>query len=295
MSISATFEMRESGALGLAKATQKLFDVYTVLDLNYSVARSCDKTGRPSGGASISSITVTIRAAKEKKAPFHEWINGEDKKMDGEIKIFDSTGYVSSTLQDTTGTDPLIDIQDTVDIPNDMMGGAVTARMDELSDYGEGSHGAHKPDIYDEASHKDLLEIAAQKGIVVGPNDSDDFIRQRIREKEQLGENHYIRQSSYEQAYQHADKQKAKTVSATKGMVDAAVKRFTEAARCITFEEAYCIGLKEHFVNRPDSHGKTDSSYPWILEISFKPKKVKVSGAQVFGWSKYKDVEFICY
>jgi len=289
MSISATLEIKESGSGTIGTVAQKLLNVYTVLDLSYTIERQCDKTGRPSGKASIDVIKVTIRAAKEKKTPFHDWISGDDKKMDGEIKIFDSTGYISSTLQDTTATDPLIDIQDTVDIPNDMMGGAVTSRMDEISDYG--GHGAHVPDIYDEASHKELLEYAENKGIVVGPNDSDDFIRQRIRETE----NHYVRESSYEQAYQHADKLKEKTVSATKGAVDAAVKRFTEAARCISFENAYCISLKEHFVNRPDSLGKLDTSYPWILEIGIKPQKVKVSGPEFFGKSAYNGTEFTCY
>ena len=303
-------------------ATQKLLNVYTVLNLDYTIERTCDKTGRPSGGASISQIKVTIRAAKQKGTPFHEWINGDDKLMDGEIKIFDSTGIISSTIQDTTGTDTLVDVGEAIDIPSDMMGAAMNTSMDEASDYG--NRGVWELDEFDEMSHDDLLEYAKNHDITVKNIDTDDDIKRVIRErkknekkvndmsetelkkyakihdietdkltdaqlKQKVLDNmnsltgHEVRQHSFEEAYKAADKMKGKTVSTAKGLASAAAKRFLECARCIEFKNAYCISLKEKFVNHPDTQGKLDSTYPWTLEIGFKPKTVIVTGEQLVG------------
>lgn len=326
MAISATLEIREPGGDLL---TQKLLDVYTVLDLDYTIERSLDKTGRPSGGASISFIKVTIRATKEKKAPFHDWIKGDDKLMDGEIKIFDSTGILSSTFQDTIGIDPLIDVGETVDIPSDMLGGAMGAGMDNASKYG-----SDNIDMFDEMSHADLVKYATNNDVSINSSDSDEVIRGKIRKKKKIDteveamttdelakyidnnkltkpsstsdykkvvKKHKMEKSSYSEkeeekdklgevenrsfdpAYKAADRLKDKTVSTTKGLVGSAVKAAVECARCIYFQNAYCISLKESFVNNPGHDGKLDSSYPWTLEIGIKPQKITVTGELFFG------------
>lgn len=382
MAISATLQLSEGGD-ALAALKSNLIDIYTVLNLDYTVERSCDKTGRPSGGASISVINVTIRAAKQSGTPFHEWIEGDEKLKNGVIKIYDSAGILSSSLQDATGTDTLVDVSEAFDIPNDMMGGAMGEAMDQASDYG--SH----DDIYDEMSRDDLVEKATEEGITVKSGDTDDTIREKIRIKKETDERYqkmlnaskklktdkdikdfkkdypeiswpeasdtskmeqqeledYIKKNklempkkgatdketlkifqeyvalqkdlkgvqdmidtndkkkkrrneiekviqeehnnkelqnkSFNPLYQEAQKRKAQTVSTSKQVVKELTRRVGECARSIEFSDAYCISLKEHFDNNPDSTGKLDSDYPWTIEIGIKPKTVTVKGQQV--------------
>lgn len=388
MAISATLQIGESGGGITAFLAKNLKDIYTVLNLDYTIERTCDKTGRPSGAASISFIKVTIRAAKQMGAPFHAWINGEDTLMDGVIKIYDSTGIISSTMQDVTGTDPLVDVGNTMfGLPEDMMEGAMNQAMDQASNYDTREH-----DLYDELEHKDLLEQADDYKIKVMANDSDDVIKDKLRktkkeldtldtndealrafikehpevgwptkEKEtaemnldalkkyatdnklndapkkkdnETDEEYLKRYRAYvkddmefkaakqmvkdrpdkvkkavvadvEQqikneevlapAYQTADKLKKQTASTAKGIAKEFVKRTMECARSITFENAYCVSLKEHFTNKPDAQGKLDATYPWTLEIGFKPKKVTITGEQLGPAAIGGSVDFLLY
>lgn len=384
MAISATLQLYDGGMIAA-----NLINIYTVLNIDYTIERSCDKTGRPSGRASISVIKVTIRAAKQKSAPFHDWINGIDTLKSGAIKIYDSAGILSSTIQDATGTDTLLDISDVTDLPNDMMGGAMGEALDQASNYG--SH----DDIYDEMSHDDLVEKATDEGITVKSGDTDDAIREKIRIKketdkryadmmedydglktvdeikefkkkyseftwssacdtskktkdqllEEIKDNKWqmppiegltedkalkklreyvafqtdlegvkdvvsdkdkegkekeekprdtieksiqeqhstqeLKNKSFNPAYQEADKRKAQTVSTSKQVVKELTRRVGECARTIEFQNAYCISLKEHFDNDPESKGKLDSDYPWTIELGIKPQTVTVKGEQV--------------
>lgn len=385
MSVSATLQFAESGGGITAFLAKNLKDIYTVLDLDYTVEKPFDKTGHPSGGAYISFIKVTVRAAKQMGAPFHDWINKPDQQMDGVIKIYDSTGIISSTMQDVTGADPLVDVGNTMfGLPEDMMEGAMNQAMDQASNYDTREH-----DLYDELEHKDLLEQADDYKIKVMANDSDDVIKDKLRktkkeldtldtndealrafikehpevgwpnkEKEtaemdlealkqyaadnklndapqkkdnETDEEYLKRYRAYvkddmefkaakqmvkdrpdkvkkavgddvEQqikneevlapAYQTADKLKKQTASTAKGIAKEFVKRTMECARSITFENAYCVSLKEHFTNRPDSQGKLDASYPWILEIGIKPTTVKVTGEQLGPKAIGGEIEF---
>ncbi len=387
MSISATLQISDGGAF--AAFQENIVNIYTVLNLNYTVERSCDKTGRPSGGSNISAITVTIRAAKQSGTPFHDWINSDDKLMNGVIKIYDSAGIISSNLQDTTGSDtPLIEESEILDLPDDMMGGAMDEAMDQASDYG--TH----DDIYDEMDHKDLVKLAESEGLTVNSSDTDDVIREKIRIKKEtdarydkmkkasdglitkgkmktqedldefkkeykeiswpdasdtskmtkteldqyikdhglnppdegktetdtleiyqkyvalhkdivniqdmvdkekkrkediqkpIEENHRdkeLKNKSLAPAYKKADELKKRTVTTSKQVTKEVNRRVAECARTIKFENAYCISLKEHFDNNPDSKGTLDSHYPWTLEIGIKPKKVTVGGWEVAG------------
>ena len=343
MAISATLQIGVSGGV-TGFLAQNLKDIYTVLSLDYTLERTCDKSGRPSGPASITFIKVTIRAAKQMGAPFHEWINGEDTQMDGVIKIYDSSGlFVSSTMQDSLGIDPVLDLDKAFDTPSDMMTGAMTQAMDNASDYST-------DDIYDEMSRKDLLALAKEKGVEVKSGDSDDEIREKIRIQneyesnfEKLKEDYKkaelkdddtlkkflnehpcvkwpddltkaktklkeldkkdfddidlkneikdytkkqhkkatVKEKALAPAYRYADNLKEQTASTSKGIVKEAAKRTLECARSIAFEKAYCVSLREHFVNRPNFEGALNSAYPWTLEIGIKPKKVTVTGEQI--------------
>ena len=271
--------------------------------------------------------------------------------MDGKISIFDSTGLVSSTVQDVTGSSPLLDINEIVDIPDDMMAGAMGAAMDHASDYG-----THDPDIYDEMSHKDLVDYAIKNDISIDSSDTDEVIRGKIRNKKKVDKlidqsneevekmsldelktyvknnqltaptsgsiedykelvkkekekkirtnNKYeskddelkeVQRQSFEPAYKAADTMKGKTVNLAKTPVKEATRRLLECARNIAFKDAYCISLKEHFNNAPDSQGKLDKSYPWTIELGIKPKKVSFSGTQLFTKSIGSETEFELY
>ena len=367
MAISATLQLSDGGFLAA-----NLKDIYTVLNLDYTIERSCDKTGRPSGGPKISVITVTIRAPKQGGTPFHDWIKSEDKLKNGVIKIYDSAGIFSSNLQDAAGSDtPLINDTD-LDFLDDMMGEAMGEAMDQASDYD-----TRELDLYDETSHDDLVSKAKERGIVITNKDTDDDIREMLRAWDDLKDDdddvkaiykkvdemslsdledfakenniaepkdeetdkmtldelkNYVKEhnltvkegatksdyikavkedkkkkyyrkevkkiqkaqlakkkkqeskladQSYVPAYQKADELKKRTVTTSKQVTKELTRRVGECARSITFENAYCISLKEHFENNPDAKGKLDTHYPWTLEIGIKPKKVKVLGWDV--------------
>ena len=276
MAISAVLQIGESGGNFLQKA---LASSYTVLDLDYTIERSCDKTGRPSGSASISCITVTIRAANEKNTPFHKWIKEPDFKMDGKITIYDSTGKVASTARDfISGDSSFFKSGDSDDTPDDMKDGA--------KDDGSGK-GDHEPDIYDEMSHEDLMEYAEKNGIQIDSSDNDDDIREKIR-KSKKGQ-------SSDSTSEKSESLKDKAVSAAKDPLMTAEQKLLECARNISFTDAYCVSLREHFNNDPDFEGKLDTDFPWTLEIGIKPKKVTFSGSQVFTKSLGSETEFELY
>lgn len=248
MAISATLQIWEANTGNFL--TQNMKDTYTVLNLDYTVERDCDKTGRPSGGASISVINVLIRATKEKGAPFHEWIQSADKLMDGVVKIYDSAGMVSSVLQDDTAADA----KKGDDVPDDM---------------NDASDDDHEQDMYDEMSHEDLVEYAQDHGIEYNSGDSDDDLRKKIR-----GQGDSSTPSKVDQV-------KSSATSGAKSVASEVAKRALQCARSLTFENAYLISLRESFENNPDSNGELDSDYPWKLELGIKPKTVKVTGEQL--------------
>ena len=401
MAISATLQLFGSqtsqlggGTTGFVENSDlaKVFkDIYTVLKLDYTFARKVnDRTNRPEGKPYIKEMKVTIRATKEHKATFHQWMeatpvagtatSNNGMIMKGEIKIYDSAGILSSSIQDATGISPIVDLDEETDFVTSEIGGdAMTTGMDDASAYEN-----HDFDMYDELSHAQLLKQAREKGIVVNSRDSDDDIRNMMREwdkvkdtdipkikvgkdkksaiddmtlseletyatdhdiekkdfKDETGkmkeaeldkyikdnkitvaenetledkrekvrehmelayykektkncekgklareaqEDAHVKQMFTQPAYKEGDRWKAKTVSSLKGAGKAIVKRNLECARCITFEEAFCISLREVFTNDPDSTGKLNKYYPWIIEIGILPKKVTVSGEQVGG------------
>lgn len=367
MSVSATLQFAESGGGLTAFLAENLKDIYTVLDLDYTVEKPFDKSGRPSSGAYISLIKVTIRAAKQMGAPFHDWINKPDQQMDGVIKIYDSSSIlVSSSLQDAVGINPLLDVNDTLALPETIMEREMSDAMED----------ERKNDLYDETSHEDLLKQAKKNNITVLASDSDDVIRDKLRqankeyeklakdddamkkfmkdnkknikwpskenetkdltleqlqeyvqkkklddapkkEKNESDEEYLKRYRKFvqddmeleaarelvkerpeevtkavgemadkdykdiEPALQKVNELKKQTTSTVKGVANELAKRALECARSISFTKAYCVGLKEHFTNRPDSQGKLDSTYPWTIEISIRPTTVTVTGEKL--------------
>lgn len=267
MAISATLQIWEANTGNVI--TQNMKDTYTVLNLDYTVERDCDKTGRPSGGASISAITVTIRANKEKGAPFHEWIQSADKLMDGVVKIYDSSGMVSSIFQDDSDADNKEE-----DVPDDMKEESKSNATDNASD------DDHDQDMFDEMSHEDLVEYAQDHGINCDSNDSDEDLRKKIRAQESTKKAQGTDQAASSEPTM-ADQVKSRATSGAKSVGAEIAKRALECARSIAFENAYLISLKESFVNNPDSKGELDSDYPWTLELGIKPKTLKVTGEQL--------------
>ena len=378
MAISATLEIAEAGKSSVLKKALK--DIYTVLDLDYTFERACDLTGRPSKEALLSFIKVTIRGPKEKDTPFHKWIHDPDFLMDGEINIYDSTEFIASNIQDATGSEPVLDVNDDILFANDMMGEAMGAAMDNASDYGVDKD----PDIYSEMTHDELVYVASRCGVEITAKDTDESIREKLRiqkpaydevnkmtddqiiaylnkkevtpannntsemtlpqlkkyiannglpgpdvtqidkdlaeyqryvkadmdrkdnilkareekAKDQKKENKKeakkdtVHDKGVTPLYKEADNLKAKTVSASKSVAKEVTRRLGECARNITFKNAYCVSLREHFNSTPDSHGKLDKDYPWILEIGIKPQNVTVSGFQLLTGTPGTKTEF---
>jgi len=330
MAISATFELRENGGSSLYAA---LFKSYTVVDLDYTLKRSFDKTGRPSSGVSIDFIKVSIRGTKEVNASFHDWINGNDKMMAGIIKIYDSTGYFTAMTQDATGSY----VFDSIGEGNDLLKEEAEERSKENLDpalkEGLGYKEAEVPvsdDFYDEMDRSELLSYIASKNLNIETSSSDsaDTIREKIRyynkihnmslkelESEAAQKNvtisgttktkeDYLRElekynntntkssnSSSSTSLTPEEKVGNKAIerigTGTKDTVISAVNTVTkgvlESARSITFKNAYCVSLREHFHGDPDDKAKFDASYPWILEIGIKPGTVEVTGWNVAG------------
>lgn len=396
MSISATLQLYSdtpttdaTGTLGAevkAKAAQQMFqNIYTVLKLDCTFKRTCNANGLPQGNPTIDVIKVTIRAAKEKNATFHQWImanptdathpnNGLLKS--GEIKIYDSTGILSSSVQDAVGIDPLIDVEDISNIALNPLEETMNTGMDDATEYE-----TRDLDKYDELSHKELLARARERGIQLNAGDTDDDIRDMLRAWDKLDEddlpkvtvnktekkisdltdedckkyakdhdieepedktksmklkelqeyvkenkvtvkdgatedeirkavkedmeNKYYKQQlinrekgliAREKHYtkhlddharaplqEEGEEYKKRTSSTVKGLGNAVMRKAFEVARSISFENAYCISLKETFVNAPDSTGKLDTKYPWVIELGIKPKKVTITGEQLVG------------
>jgi hypothetical protein len=59
--------------------------------------------------------------------------------------------------------------------------------------------------------------------------------------------------------------------------------RVFESARSIEFEDAMCLGLREHFKCDSKSTGHVDDTYAWLMELTILPKKITVTGANVLG------------
>ena len=346
MAISATFELRETpGSVGSVIYGMALKS-YTVVDLDYTLKRSFDKTGRPSSGASIDLLKVTIRGVKEVTAKFHEWIQSPDKLMDGTIKIYDSTGYATTLSQDFTGGDTADYLGEAEHLATKEMEDELDYSMDKASKYrlnkdDDKDKGENLPDdIFNEMDRDTLLNYIASKNldVQVRIKDSDDTIRSRIRyaikinnmtydelkaeaaaqgitdlpqtpkkedyqrellkynskddktddQKKKAKEDHSRAESTAYKTVDNLKKATSKTVSSAASRV---TKTVLESARSITFKNAYCVSLREHFHGDPDNKGTLDSSYPWLIEICIRPGKLEVNGWNVAGGSA-KDVVF---
>lgn len=182
MAISATLELRETSDSIASTVYAMAFKTYTVVDLDYTLKREYDRTGRPSTGVLIDVIKVTIRGTKEVTAKFHEWIKTDDKTMDGSIKIYDSTGYFTAMGQDFTGGGEVIDeLSVADDLIREEIEGNTNAAMDKASKYREKEKASE--DIFDEMDRKELMDYINSKGldITTSSDDSDDTLRERIR------------------------------------------------------------------------------------------------------------------
>ena len=338
MAISATLELREVKT-SFEKFVATAIKSYSVIDLDYTLTRSFDKTSRPTSNVSMDFIKVTIRGTKEVFAPFHKWISKPDNTMQGIIKIFDSTGLISSTFKDTTGGDAPVELDDVSSLAQDELEDSVNYAMDDASYYG-----TNNSDIYDEMSREDMISYIASKDlpIKVEKNDTDVIIKKKIRAynkycksledmtldklkeeadkikpapaipekatdeekkkiyKEALKNNYKTPEYSYAEQLDEIgrkdknkflDKMKSSTSKTISSIGGAAVRTF-ESARSITFEDAYCVSLREHFKADPNHQGPVDSSYPWILEIGIKPGKVLVNGYNAMGGAGVDDIQF---
>lgn len=278
MAISATLELSDGNLV-----TNALFNTYTVLELDYTLVRAMDGTGRPSTIAYMDSIKVTIRAAKENVPHFHEWINNPEMMKDGSIVIYDSTGVISSSIQDATGAKPMVDVDMATDTMVDVTEAAMKYGMENASDYG-----SYQGDLFDEMSREELLAYidSSDLDIKVDKMDSAAELREKIRNAKAgktAGDGGDYNAHLREAAYKNVDKTKQHTVDVTKGVMQGVTRKLLEAGRTIKFKEAYCVSLREHFTNNPDSSGKLDASYPWTLEIGIKPKTIEVQGWSVAG------------
>ena len=177
MAISAVLEISEPGSV-LQSVQGALLNSYTVIDLDYTLKRGMDITARPSTVVYIDMIKISIRAPKEFTTPFHNWIMESDKVMDGVIKIYDSSGVLSSSVQGVTGGNVPVDFDIVNDMATDTVGDLMDYGMDEASDYG-GKEG----DIFDEMSKEDLMKYIDSKNmdITVDKGDTAETLRKKIR------------------------------------------------------------------------------------------------------------------
>ena len=325
MAISATFELRETpGSVGSVIYGMALKS-YTVVDLDYTLKRSFDKTGRPSSGASIDLLKVTIRGVKEVTAKFHEWIQSPDKLMDGTIKIYDSTSYATALSQDFTGDETADWLSEGDQLAKREIEDNLNYKLDEKST----KYREAKDDVFDEMDRATMLNYIASKNldVQVEKKDSDDTIREKIRyankvnnmtyeelkaeatakgitglaqtpkkedyQRELLKKNYKgdKRDIAASDAYVTVDNLKKGTSRTVSSAASRVTKTVLESARSITFKNAYCVSLREHFHGDPDNKGTLDSSYPWLIEICIRPGKLEVNGWNVAGGSA-KDVVF---
>lgn len=328
MAISATLELREQGSAVVAA----LLKSYTVIDLDYTLKRALDKTGRPASVALlVDYVKVTVRATKEAKASFHEWIHDPDMTMDCILKIYDSTGYGTAIAQNFTGGDTADYAGVATDLIADELEDSLDYAMDNVSDYG-----TYNSDIYDEMSREEMVSYIASKNlpIEVDKNDTDVILKKKIRDynkyvkdldtktsaeleqmaagltpqpvitdatsdeekkrlyKELLKQNYETKDYSYfEQLDEIARKDKNKaydklkdgTSTTVSNVASKAINEVLESARSITFENSYCVSLREHFHGDPNSKGTLDATYPWVIEVGIKPGNLKVTGWNVGG------------
>ena len=88
--------------------------------------------------------------------------------------------------------------------------------------------------------------------------------------------------------YDMGDKMKKSTANTTSSIANALITRTLESARCITFEDAYCLSLKEHYKIDPKKPGSGEDPNTWQFELTIKPTTITVTGANVLSASKYK-------
>lgn len=337
MAISATLELRD-GNDSLSKLKGSLMDAYTVIDLDYTLKRSFDKTHRPCSVVTLDLIKITIRGTKELHAPFHEWIQKDDKVKSGIIKIYDSAGFISSTVQDVTGGEAPLNWDVVNDLVTDEVEDATNYGMDQASHYDD-----TKGDIFDEMSKSDMISYIASKDlpVKVDKDDTPEIIRAKIRAyqeynkslekmslakleekagindskipnykdlsdedklklcKQKLKENYsdkkydkadQLNSTGKQGAVKAVDTLKKSTSKTASGLANAAI-RTMQSARSITFENAYCVSLREHFRVDPKNTGTVDASYPWILEIGIKPSKVTFNGDNFGGATLADEVD----
>lgn len=177
MAISAVLELTDPGNM-LSAVQGALLNSYTVIDLDYTLKRGWDMTARPSTVAYIDMIKVTIRAPKEFTTPFHNWMTTPDKQMDGVIKIYDSSGALSSTMQGATGGNVPVDFDIANDMASDTVEDLMNFGMDGATDYA-----AKEGDIYDEMSKEDLMKYIDSKNmaIAIQKDDTTESLRKKIR------------------------------------------------------------------------------------------------------------------
>lgn len=325
MAISATFELRETpGSVGSIIYGMALKS-YTVVDLDYTLKRSFDKTGRPSSSASIDLLKVTIRGVKEVTAKFHEWIQSPDKLMDGTIKIYDSTSYATALSQDFTGDETADWLSEAEQLGEREIEDNLNYKMDDKST----KYRDTTDDIFNEMDRDTMLNYIASKNldVKVEKGDSDDTIREKIRyaikinnmtldelakeaeskkidglpkipkkedyQRALLKKNYETdkRNIAASDAYVTVDNLKKATSKTVSSAASRVTKSVLESARSITFKNAYCVSLREHFHADPNNKGTLDSSYPWLIEICIRPGKLEVNGWNVAGGSA-KDVVF---
>ena len=324
MAISASFELRETPGSTASAIYGAFLKSYTVIDFDYTLKRSLDKTGRPSSIATIDFIKLTIRGTKEITSKFHEWINTPDKLMDGVIQIYDSTGYFAAWAQDAIGGETIDEMGVVGGLVTDEVEDNMNAVMDNASHYRDGEN---SDDIFDEMDRAELLSYidSNQLDIKTDSSTSDDSIRERIRYYKKISKmsleqlkaeaaskgitlpdnptiqdclNKLIEYNNKqtakdksnpakEAAYKTADKAKQATAKTASSAANAVVKSVLESARSITIKNAYCVSLREHFHNDPNSQGTLDTTYPWILEIGIKPGSIEINGANIGGVSGY--------
>ena len=90
--------------------------------------------------------------------------------------------------------------------------------------------------------------------------------------------------------YKTADKMKSATSKTLSSAANSVVK-LLELARSITFKNAYCVSLREHFVAKPKQDGSVDATYPWILQLGIRPGTVLINGANIGGSTVVGDLE----
>lgn len=330
MAISATFELRDPNS-SATRLKGMVLDSYTVIDLDYTLKRIVDKTNRPVSAVIIDCFYLTIRGTKELKTPFHEWLWTADKQMDGIIKIYDSAGFISSTAQDFTGGSAPVDLSLINDMVTDEIEDNLNDVMDNASKYRDSNDIFDEMDrtellnyiaskglkidteksnsdddirekirYYNQICNMDMDRLSKEVELedVTMPDKKkdgegndipytrEDYIKALVDNRTSDKSNNPANKS----LYKTADKMKSATSKTLSSAANSVVK-LLESARSITFKNAYCVSLREHFVAKPKQDGSVDATYPWILQLGIRPGTVLINGANIGGSTVVGDLE----